>query len=90
MGYQLPPPKPKQQEAQPRDERPPLQGYGVSMEGWSGKIAHPPQEGGQSTSALLALMEHIEQAIAVNHLPGPDYRLIEDRRGASPLPLGVG
>jgi hypothetical protein len=70
MGYQPLPSKPKQQETQPKDEHPPLQGYGVSMEGWSGVPM-----GGQSNRALLALMRSIEERFE-NDLSLPDF----DRR----------
>jgi hypothetical protein len=45
MGYQPLPSKPKKQEAQPKDERPPLQGYGDQLEGGQGEEVNPPQGG---------------------------------------------
>lgn len=50
----------KQQET--KDERPPLQGYGDQLEGYSSEET----QGGQSNRALLKLMKSIEEQIALN------------------------
>lgn len=50
------------QKSPPKDERPPLQGYGDQLEGYSGEEA----QGGQSNRALLRLMKSVEEQIASN------------------------
>lgn len=54
--------------SQPKDERPPLQGYGDNLQGSTGEET----QGGQSNRALLRLMKSVEERLPPEPRVDPD------------------